>query len=259
MLELLNGAWLALDISPPQAVAAAAALLAGSTIAGLTGFGFALVIVPVLLLIFAPPTVVVLTMGLAISSGIPILVQDRALVRARLIAPLILPALLGLVVGVRMLTRLNPEAIKLVAGVVVITFALIVARGLSIPGIRSRLAPLLAGFASGALGASVGMSGPPVVLLLTDRAPERRVFRASMTAYFAATNGFVVALVASTGEVGGRELWLYLALLPIALTGRWIGQRLHDQIDQPQFRRITLGLLIVTGTSAMATALADLL
>ena len=259
MQELLQSAWTTLDVEWWQAVAAAAALLIGSTIAGLTGFGFALVIVPILLLIFAPPTVVVLTMGLAISSGIPILAQDRALIRARVIAPLILPALLGSLAGVRLLTGIDPQMIKLAAGIVVVIFAAIVARGFVIPGIRSRLAPLFAGFASGALGASVGMSGPPVVLLLTDRAPDRRVFRASMTAYFTATNGFAIALVASTGEVGGREFGLYLVLLPLAFLGRWIGQRLHERVDQAQFRRITLALLILTGTSGIVTAIAGLL
>jgi uncharacterized membrane protein YfcA len=257
--ELLQSAWTGLDLAWWQAIAALGAVLLGATISGLTGFGFALVIVPVMLLIFAPPAVVVLTGLLAIASGIPILARDRSKIRSRIVSPLLLPALLGSMIGVRILNGVDTRLIKLAAGLVVVTFAVLVARGFVIPGIRSRLAPLVAGFTSGLLGSSVGMTGPPVVLFLTDRMPEPRVFRASITAYFTAANGFGIVLVTRTGAVGMREFGIAGALLPIALAGRHLGQLLHERVDAEHFRRITLALLIVTGTSGMVTALAGFL
>lgn len=259
MPELLQSAWAWLDLAPWQAAAAVGAVMLGATISGLTGFGFGLVIVPIMLLIFAPPTVVVLTGLLAIASGVPILIGDRDKIRARIVSPLLVPALVGSVVGVRLLTALSPEVIKLAAGLIVVVFAALVARGFVIPGIRSRVAPVVAGFTSGMLGSSTGMSGPPVVLFLTDRAPEPRVFRASITAYFVAANGAGIVLITRTGAVGPREYGIAAALLPIALAGRRVGQHLHNRVDHAQFRRITLGLLIATGTSGMVTALVGLL
>ena len=84
----------------------------------------------------------------------------------RIVSPLLAPALIGSFAGVRILTSLDTRYIKLVAGLVVVSFAIMVARGFVIPGIRSRLAPIVAGFSSGALGSSTRMSGPPVVLFL---------------------------------------------------------------------------------------------
>jgi uncharacterized protein len=255
----MQSAWGGLDVAWWEAAAAVAVVLLGATISGLTGFGFGLVIVPFMLLLFEPPTVVVLTAALAIASSIPILIEDRALIRVHIVSPLLAPALVGSLAGVRILTSLDSRYIKLVAGIVVVAFAIMVARGFVIPGIRSRLAPIVAGFSSGALGSSTGMSGPPVVLFLTDRAPEPRVFRASITAYFTATNLVGIALVTRTGAVGRREFGIALALLPFALFGRRVGQHLHDRVNQVQFRRITLGLLVITGTSGVITALAGLL
>jgi uncharacterized membrane protein YfcA len=257
--DVIQSAWNALHLGAWQAVAALGAVLVGSTISGLTGFGFGLVIVPIMLLLFPPPTVVVLTSSLAIASGLPILLEDRAHIRVRIISPLLVPALIGLPIGVKVLTGVDTRFIKLIAGVVVVIFAVLVARGFVIPGIRSRIAPVVAGLSSGILGTSTGMSGPPVVLFLTDRTPEPRVFRASITFYFSLMNLVGILLVVRTGAVGGREFGIAAALLPVALFGRRVGQRLHDRVDQDQFRRITLALLILTGTSGMVTALAGLL
>jgi len=117
--ELIQPAWNALDLGVWQAVAALGAVLLGATITGLTGFGFGLVIVPIMLLLFPPPTVVVLTSSLAIASGLPILLEDRAHVRVRIISPLLVPALIGLPIGVQVLTGVDTRFIKLIAGVVI--------------------------------------------------------------------------------------------------------------------------------------------
>ena len=258
-MELIQSAWATLDLGTWQAVAAVCAIMIGATISGLTGFGFGLVIVPIMLLLFSPPTVVVLTSSLAIASGLPILIEDRHKVRLRIVSPLMIPAILGLFVGIQILTTLDTRLIKLIAGLVVVLFAAMVARGFLIPGIRSRLAPIVAGFTSGVLGTSTGMSGPPVVLLLTDRAPEPRVFRASITFYFSTMNAIGILLVSRTGFVGTRELGLAAVFLPIAIVGRRVGQTLLHRVDAVQFRRISMALLMLTGASGVTTALIGLL
>lgn len=257
MVDTLAGIWSWLDIAAWQLAAAIAASLVGGIISGLTGFGFGLVVVPILLMLFPPPTVVVLSKGLGVSSGVPILWADWRIARARTIAHLFIPAVLGLVAGVWILTTTNPAVIKFAAGLTVIVFALIVMRGFVIPGIRSRLAPIVVGFASGALGTSTGMPGPPAVLYLTDKNLEPRVFRASVTMYFFVVDIIGVALVIRTGIVDDHVLGIALILLPFALIGRRIGQRYLQRVDQAQFRQITLVLLILTGLSAMIAALAS--
>lgn len=258
MSDLIQTAWTTLDLTTWQAIAAVCAILVGATISGLTGFGFGLVIVPIMLLLFPPPTVVVLTSSLAIASGLPILIEDRHKVRLRIVSPLMIPAILGLFAGIQVLTTLDTRLIKLTAGFVVVVFAAMVARGFLIPGIRSRLAPVVAGFTSGVLGTSTGMSGPPIVLLLTDRAPEPRVFRASITFYFSTMNLIGVLLVSRTGFVGKREFALAAVFLPIALFGRRVGQILLHRVSPVQFRRISMALLMLTGASGVITALVGL-
>ncbi|HRA46596.1 MAG TPA: sulfite exporter TauE/SafE family protein [Thermomicrobiales bacterium] len=258
MPDVLQTIWQALDVSWWQLLAAIAAVTVGGIISGLTGFGFGLVSVPVLLLLFPPASVVVLAKGLGLSSGVPILIADRKLVRVRLILTMIVPAIAGLFLGVAILRRADPAAIKLIAGAAVVFFSVLISRGWVLPGIRSKLAPLFFGFASGALGTSTGMPGPPAVMYLTHRNLTPKVFRASIVCYFFVVDIIGVTLVALTGKVGLRELWVGLVLLPFALAGRHIGQHAIGLVDQEAFRLITLRLLIATGIAAMATAILSL-
>jgi uncharacterized membrane protein YfcA len=255
--DLWSRFWDLLDVTVWQALGAIGIVAFGGTISGLTGFGFGLVIVPVLLMIFPASTVVILSKSLGLGSGLPIVLQDWRSVRPRLIAGLFIPACVGLALGTVVLKHADTRVIKLVVGITVVIFSIVIARGFIIPGIRSRPAPLVAGFASGILGTSTGMSGPPAVLYLTDRDLAPRIFRASLVAYFFCIDVIAVGLIFRAGLIERHDIALAGLLYPFALGGRQLGQRFLDRVDRAQFRKITLALLVATGISAMISALAS--
>ena len=169
--DLVQSAWAGLDLAWWEATAAVAVVLLGATISGLTGFGFGLVIVPFMLLLFEPPTVVVLTAALAIASSIPILVEDRALIRVRIVSPLLAPALIGSFAGVRILTSLDPPSSWSPA--LWSSASRSWSRGVSSSLASARVGADRRGLLERGAGLVDGMSGPPVVLFLTDRARNR--------------------------------------------------------------------------------------
>jgi len=239
-------------------VAAAAIVLLGGTVSGVTGFGFGLVIIPILLTIFPPTTVVAVNRVLGFVTGVVILGQDHGHVERGVVARLIPWSTIGLVGGVAVLTRVDATVIRLLAGAVVIVFATLATANCPIPGIGSRYAPAVAGAASGLMGTSIGMSGPPVVLLLTSRALSPLVFRATITGYFVVLDVIAITLLISAGAFGWEEARISAVLLPFALVGRSIGRVVGTRVERERFRRLTLGLLILTGLSAVATALLSL-
>lgn len=239
-------------------VAAAAIVLLGGTVSGVTGFGFGLVIIPILLTIFPPTTVVAVNRVLGFVTGVVILGQDHEHVERGVVARLIPWSTIGLVGGIAVLTRVDATVIRLLAGAVVIVFAALATANWPIPGIGSRYAPAAAGAASGLLGTSIGMSGPPVVLLLTSRAMSPLVFRATITGYFVVLDVIAITLLIRVGAFGWEEARISAVLLPFALVGRSIGRVVGTRVERERFRRLTLGLLILTGLSAVATALLSL-
>ena len=230
-----------------------AALLAG-VVTGLTGFGLALISTPILLFVYEPRTVVVLTAILSIFISAAVVWDSRHEARRRLALALLVPALFGVVVGSVVLGVINPVYIRLGVGAIVTFSALLLVRDIHLPGANTRWGTLVAGSASGALSTSTGLAAPPVVLLLASRGLPKHEFRGTSVLYFLPMSIAGLAVLAVRGLVEAPEVPLGLALVPAAIVGKAIGTALLKRISEKAFRSITLGLVILTGTLGVATA-----
>ena len=134
------------------------------------GFGLALISTPILLFVYEPRTVVVLTAIFSIFINAAVAWDSWHEARRRLALALFVPALFGIVVGAMVLGVVNPIYIRLGVGAIVIFSALLLVRDIRLPGANTRWGTLFAGSASGALATSTGLAGPPIVLLLASRA-----------------------------------------------------------------------------------------
>lgn len=229
-------------------------VIGAGAIAGLAGFGFSIVSVPTLLLLFDPATVITLNKVLTLGTIWVILIGAWGDISWAYLRRIVPSAMAGLFVGVTLLRVLDDGAIKLLAGLVVILFALLLRGGVKAMPDRSWMAPL-AGFLSGTLSTAIGMGGPPVVLLFTVLAVPVPVFRATSVAYFLLIDliGFPTLIV--QGIVTRDDAILATLLAPAAIIGRMIGSRLVPFISPLAFRRATLGLLLVTGAVSVVNVL----
>jgi len=226
---------------------------------GMTGFGFALVSVPPLLLLYEPEVVVALTIGASLLTSVVVVLGARREMDGRLVLTMLPAACVGLLLGARILDIVDPTLLKIVAGALVAAYSMLLLRGFQPSGLGSGWAASVAGAASGALATSTGLSGPPVVILLTARQLARDAFRVTIAAYFIALNliGIVVLLV--SGSLGASEVITSAALTPAALIGTLIGNRLVRHFTAAGFRSLTLALLLLTGVMGVGTALVALL
>lgn len=229
--------------------------LVGGIVSGLAGFGFGLVTVPLLLMLYPPATVTTIGSSLTLASGWIVLLSTWRTVQVRTLGALVPGATIGVLLGTVLLRALDPAYIKLIAGIVVILFAVSVLRGWRINAVHHPLAAPLAGLASGTLSTSTGMSGPPVVLLFTTRQYDMQQFRGSITAYFYYVNFMALSVMILRGIVGWEQIGVAARLLPAAIIGGFIGRRALRYLSQSQFRTITLVMLLLTGTTGLVTAL----
>jgi uncharacterized protein len=227
-------------------------------ISGLAAFGFALIAVPPLLLIYDPPTVTILSILLVMVTRWVVLRDSWRDIHWRPVFLILPAALLGTVIGTAMIRELDAVYIELIASGVVLISASILLAGWRIPGVDSPAAAPVAGLISGTLATSTGMAGPPVVLLMAARGYPAQVFRGSMTVIFYATGVVSLYLLANEGLVGRPELRTSLILLPAAIAGTWVGQRSLRRVTPSQFNRIVLLLLLVTGFVGLAVGLQHL-
>src|ERR671916_1665710 len=234
-------------------VALFSALLAG-TVTGMTGFGLALISTPLLLFVYEPRTVIVLTAIFSIFISGAVVLDSWRDAYGRLALALLLPALAGIVVGAEILRTVDPVYIRLAIGVIVVFSALLLLRDVRLPGAGSRWGPLVAGSASGALSTSTGLAGPPIVLLLASRDLPKHEFRGTSALYFLPMSLIGLAVLVFRGLVEASEVPLGLLLIPAAIAGKALGTALLGRVSERTFRAITLGLVILTGTLGAATA-----
>lgn len=215
----------------------------------LTGFGFALVIVPILLLIAGPAEAV----GMAVVLGLVMCAimtwRDRQHVDRGKIAELLLGSLIGLPIGAAALAWLPDAALKWVIVASVSGALLVVVANLALRNRRSTTTAV--GLLSGALLTSTGINGPPLVALLrANQYPPSR-YRATLSAIFTVQNSVGAALLAGTGKLS----LLFLAMLGVGLLAMppafWLGERLFHRIDAARLRQGIIGMLLLCLVSVL--------
>jgi uncharacterized membrane protein YfcA len=233
-----------------------------SVLAGGTGFGYSLVCAPLLLLAGIPlAEVVVVNLTVGVATRIGAVLRLRHSVDRQRSTWLVAGCVPGVLVGQLVLDRVDDDALKVVAGSVAVVAAgyLLLRRPPSPTGgprTVSRLAPGIAGVLGGFLGITTSMNGPPPVILLSHRNVPPREFIADMAVYLLVCNVLALTVLGLVGGLSLDRVGLLLACwLPGAVLGNTVGVTYGSRLPPRPFRLLTLGLVVVTGLTTVATAL----
>jgi uncharacterized protein len=228
----------------------------GALIFGVTGFGAALVTIPLAThlvpLEFALALFVIVDLAAAVSVGLE---NPRNAVRrewTRLV-PMILA---GTALGVTLLVNLPRAVGMLLLGIFVIGFALYTLRPHAHQRIVSSGWAWAAGFAGGITSTLFGAGGPPYAIYLSQRGLTKEQFRATLG--LATLTSISVRLVAFvlTGLLLDAKVWLTaLAAVPGCLLGIWIARRIFARISRDALMRAVAVLLLASGASLIFRAI----
>ncbi|BCL12982.1 hypothetical protein GCM10017556_07210 [Micromonospora sagamiensis] len=234
-------------------IAAFGIVLLGAFAQSVSGFGFALVTVPLLATVIDPRTAVVVTALTDIGLTVVAAVRERRYVRWRVTGALTAAALLGVPLGLLVLVTFPERLLSALIAVVVLGCVALVWSGA-----RVRTGPVgigAVGVLVGVLTAATGTNGPPLVAAFHSLGYDPRTFRATLAAVFSGAGLIGLAGFALAGRIDAEVLRLSLAALPAVPLGWWLGNLLFDRIPPLVFRRIVLvGLLGSAGAALAAVA-----
>ena len=233
------------------AIAAASALLAGTS-----GFGFALVATPLLLLSgFSLPFVVTVNLLIAVATRASVAWRLRHAIDRRRVLVLVCGAVPGLWVGSRTLGAVDEHALKLCAGLLIAAAAVALATanryppGPDVPGLGAA-----AGFLGGLLGTTTSLIGVPPALLLAWRRRATASFFADLSVYFVATATIGLVVLGADGRLDGDGARAFVWWLPGVLVANVVGTTLGLRLPAAAFQRLTLAVAFVAGIVTAATA-----
>jgi hypothetical protein len=212
------------------------------------GFGEALVAVPLLALRIQLTVAAPLAVLMSITIAAVVVAQDWEKIHVRSTGWLVGSTLLGIPVGLILLTSVHQRVVKAALAVLIVAFSTYSLLGKQAPELRddSRKWLLGCGFLAGVMGGAYGMNGPPLVIYGAMRRWSPQHFRATLQGYF---------LPASVVGMFGywlAGLWVpavthyYLISLPVALPtiflGRWVNHRMRGDAF---IRYVYVGLICI--------------
>ena len=240
----------ALDLSTVELALTALAAVAGAVVQGAIGFGYALVVVPTLLLV-APAAVPVTPLVVATPMVIVQAFAERRSLDAAGFARLTAGRVPGTALGAWVLTRVGPSFVAAAAGALLLSA--VAASALRGARATSRPLEVAAGFASGVAGTVGAVGGPYLGLAYADRPGP--VLRATISLAFAVGVVLSLAAVGVAGEIEPGPLRLGVALVPATFVGLWFGRRLVHRLDGGLLRPAVLAFAGAAGLFALVRGL----
>lgn len=245
--------WLALlgGLSPTTLAIALALVFGASVVRGLTGFGLAIILVPLLGLIVAPAEAVVISILLQLLAG-PIglkrILEDGERETA---IPISIAAMLATAPGVWLLSITPPDVARLAIALLALAafgMMFVPAKDGAIPGRKESVAT---GIAAGLLTGFASMPGPPVVPFYLRRKLPPHVARASMLMVFFATAIAGTVAGFALGIATLHLLWLSILFYPALYIGTKWGELAFGKVSEPLWRTLVGLILGVAGLAAV--------
>ena len=240
----------------------ALAVALATCLAGIVGFAYGLVALPLLLALGLDlASVVAVNLALAMLTRTATLVQLRRDLSPRRATTLVAAGVPGLVVGLVLLDRLDTRTLTIGASVVAVAGAVALTLGsrrpAAAPAALGGTRVALAGAAGGFLGPTTSLNGVPPALVLTQARSGARSMVADLAAFFVVGNAVTLLALTARGDAPWVEAAPLVALwLPGALLGSALGLRLGARLPYAWFRRCCLLVIAISGAAPLVTALA---
>lgn len=237
--------------SPGSLALLACAAVAAGLARGFSGFGAALIFVPLASASVGPRVAVPLLMLMDAVMTLGLIPGAFRLADRREVLTMTLGALVGVPLGIHLLTSLDPLTIRW--GIVAVVVALL---GLLVSGWRYRGRPkppltvgvgAVAGISSGV--AQIG--GPPVVAYWLGGAIPAAVVRANIILYFALATVISAVGYLWSGVLTAAIVPPAVLIAPLYGLGVWLGSRMFGLAAESTFRRICFTMIAVAALVSM--------
>lgn len=226
---------------------------------GYSGFGFSLLAITALSLIYPPAEIIPSIFMLELVASIHLLPSIWRDIHWKSLGPLTLGCLIATPLGVWLLATLPAEPMQIALSLFVLVATYLLWRGFVLKSMPKPLASTAVGAASGLANGAFGIGGPPVILFYFASPAGNLAGRASVIAYFLATDLIGLANQSVHGLITQETAIRAALYLPALFAGVWLGARSFKGTDPEKFRKYVLVILaalaIITFSKSLVTYL----
>lgn len=210
---------------------------------GFSGFGFSLLTITALSLFYPPVEIIPSIFMLELAASANLLPSIWKDIHWKSLGPLTVGCLVATPIGVWALAHVAPAPMQIALSIFVLVATYLMWRGFALKTMPGPIASTLAGAASGLSNGAFGIGGPPVILFYFASPAGNVAGRASLVAFFLATDIIGLANQSVHGLITWDTAVRALMFLPALLAGVWVGARSFKGTDPETFRKYVLGIL----------------
>lgn len=238
-------------IADPRFAAAAAISILAGAVRGFSGFGSALIFIPLMSAVYGPQVAAAtfVTIDLAVGAFfVPRVWRDADF---RQILPLAVSAVTAAQFGALILLYADPAALRWVISVVVGVVVFVLASGWRYYGRPILPVTIGVGLLAGLMGGALQMSGPPIIVYWLGSTAAAAVVRANFIVYFTIFSAASALTYALRGLLPPEILTLALLIGPLQITAMALGSRLFHLASEKTYRRVAYAIVALSAIVSM--------
>ncbi len=225
---------------------------------GFSGFGFSLLTITALSLFYPPAEIIPSIFMLELAASANLLPSIWKDIHWKSLGPLTLGCLIATPIGVWALANFPAAPMQIALSIFVLVATFLMWRGYALKTMPGPFASTLAGAASGLSNGAFGIGGPPVILFYFASPAGNLAGRASLVAFFLATDVIGLANQSVHGLITWATVIQAAVYLPALLAGVWIGARSFKGTYPETFRKYVLGILALLAMIILVKAVVQI-
>lgn len=227
-----------------------ASIFLAGLVRGLTGFGLAVVLIPLISLIIPPERAVLLGVLMGVLTSPLGYAKARHSVDPKITRPIVWSGIAVAPIGLYLLTITPPDVARMIiASIAVLSFFVLIMKRAPEPP-QGKAALLATGAMTGLLGGFAAMPGPPVIHYFVRSSISAATARDAMIIIFF----WSPLAVAGFALIAGRLDWplgvLAMSGFPVLAAGNALGTHFFGRLCDPVWRGLVL--VLIAGSAAGA-------
>lgn len=213
----------------------------------MTGFGSALVAIPLLTLIIDIKMAVPLCILNSMVITTYLSLKMRKHLETKKVLPLCIAAIPGIFIGTTLLYTVDSRLIRLSLGVFLVAYSLYSLLSKPHPRKLHSIWGWIAGFLSGAIGAAFSAGGPPTIIYATLNDWKKDSIKATLSGFFL-FNSYLIAIVHAVNGLTTVDVFTaFMISAPVVLLGTVLGSICYGKIPGELYLQIIFAFLILMG------------
>lgn len=245
VIELPSLATFAAAFNDPRFFVALAIAATSGLVRGFSGFGNALIYMPLMAAVYDPRTAAVTLLMVDFVCSSPFAISEMRRCTWREVVPISIAMAVAVPIGTYLLIVLDPIVLRWTIAILVLSLVAILASGWRYHGPSTLPITTTVGIVAGVGAGAAQIAGPPVILYWLSRGNNALILRANLMVFLLFCGIILIAVYAVQGLLTARPIALAILFAPCYVAGVAIGSRSFRSASDRLYRNIAYTICLL--------------